>query len=60
MRAPYRQKNSGHAHITSAMKARRELPHPKPRASYMEGPAKGNKAPTSDRRPVLAAVTEAA
>lgn len=43
-----------------AMKPRTELPHPSPSALYMLGPARGRKAPKSDRETVRAAMAEAA
>jgi hypothetical protein len=58
--SPNFQKMIGKGTIARAMNPRSELPHPKPRALYIEGPAKGNKAPTRDRKTVLAAKTEAA
>lgn len=58
--APYRVNTIGIKHIARDIKASRELPHPMPKASYMEGPAKGRNAPTSERKAMLAAVTEAA
>jgi hypothetical protein len=44
----------------TAMNPRTELPHPRPKVLYMEGPAKGNNAPTRQRKIVLAVVTDAA
>lgn len=57
---PNFQKKNGTEHIASAMKASREFPHPSPKASYIDGPANGSRAPISDRSAVLAAVTDAA
>ena len=42
------------------MKASREFPQPRPRVAYIFGPASGKKAPTRERRTVLAASAEAA
>jgi hypothetical protein len=44
----------------TATNPRTELPQPRPKASYIDGPANGNSAPTRQRKMVLAAVTEAA
>ena len=46
--------------MASAIKARRELPQPRPRALYICWPAKGSRAPTRERSTVFAASAEAA
>ncbi len=58
--SPYLYNKIGIGHNAKAMNARRELPHPSPRESYIFGPANGNRAPTNDRRTALAARAEAA
>lgn len=42
------------------MKAKKELPQPRPRVSYILLPARGNSAPRRERKMVDAAVAEAA
>lgn len=56
--APYRANSKGTTHRAKAINARREFPHPSPRALYIDGPARGRTAPTKDRSAVLAAVCE--
>lgn len=46
---------NGNGASAKAMKPSRLLPHPKPRASYMDSPANGSTAPATDRTTVLAA-----
>ncbi len=46
--------------MASAIKASKELPHPKPRTAYIFGPARGSTAPNVDRRTVFAAMADAA
>lgn len=46
---------NGSGASANAMKPSRLLPHPKPRASYMDRPANGSTAPATDRTTVLAA-----
>lgn len=46
---------NGNGASASAMKPNKLLPHPKPRASYIDNPANGNTAPATDRTTVLAA-----
>src|ERR1039457_2502959 len=58
--SPYFQKRIGIGTIASARKPRSELPQPRPSASYIDGPARGNKAPTKDRSTVFAAIAEVA
>lgn len=58
--SPYLQNKNGIGHIPSAMNPSRELPQPRPRASYIGGPARGNSAPARDRRTVFAAIADAA
>ena len=53
-------KTNGTGKNAMEMKPRRELPQPRPKASYMAGPAIGSKDPSRHRKMVLAAVTEAA
>ncbi len=60
MITPYRVNTIGITHRARDIKASREFPHPIPKVSYIEGPAKGRNAPTSERKAMLAAVTEAA
>lgn len=43
-----------------ATKPNTEFPHPNPKASYIEGPANGRKAPNRERETVRAAIPEAA
>ena len=50
----------GSGKIEMAMNASNELPHPRPSALYIDGPARGSTAPISDRRTVLAAAADAA
>jgi hypothetical protein len=57
--APYFQNKTGNGHIARAMKANNEFPHPYPSFAYMVGPARGNKAPTNERRTVFAAKADA-
>lgn len=57
---PYRRKIIGKGSIAKVKNPKRELPQPYPRALYMYGPAKGNRAPKSDRVTVIAAIPEAA
>ena len=57
--SPNFQNSNGIGTIASAINPKTELPHPRPNASYIDGPARGSNAPRSDRSTVLAASAEA-
>jgi len=59
MRSPYRMKTKGMGIMATAMNPSTEVPQPRPKDSYMAGPASGNKAPNRDRNTVLAARADA-
>ena len=46
--------------IPKAINPNSEFPHPKPNASYKSSPTRGTKAPRTDHKTALAAVTDAA
>ena len=58
--SPYLYNITGIGHMASAMNASSEFPHPYPSVAYIFCPAKGSRAPRSERRTVFAARAEAA
>jgi hypothetical protein len=57
---PYVNRIAGTGMKATAMKPNMLLPHPKPRVLYIDGPARGSRAPNKHRSTVIPAIAEAA